>query len=101
MVKENKDGRGRRENEIWSRPEGGRLKVNCDDSFDVGLYEVGTWVVVRDCNGRAVEGCNRKFVCESPLAAEAMTLRDGLNLVVEKGWQNVLFEIDSKYYIPW
>ena len=70
--------------------------MNCDGSFDVGSCEAGATVVVRDFNGKVVERCSIKFVCESPIVAEAITLRDGLKLVVEKRWQNVSIEIDSK-----
>ena len=86
VVKENKNGRGRREYEVWSKPDGERLKVNCDGSFDVGSCETGETVVVRDCNGKVVERFSIKFVCESPIVAEAIKLRDGLKLVEEKRW---------------
>ena len=81
---------------VWKRPANGSLKVNCDDAFDLSSFDAGSSVVVRDCNGKVVDGCNRKFVCDFALVAETTALKDCIKFGLERKLQNVTFEIDSK-----
>ena len=52
--------------------------------------------MIRDNNRKVVDGCNRKFMCDSIIIAKAITLKEGCKLVLKKDMQNVIFQIDSK-----
>ena len=81
---------------VWKRPANGSLKVNCDGALDLSSFDAGSGVVVRDCNRKVMDGCNRKFVCDFALVVETTALKDGIKFGLERKLQNVTFEIDSK-----
>ena len=71
--------------ERWIRSEEGWLKVNSDGAFDSTSMIAGTGIIVRNSNGVVADGKNKKRWAASALMAEAMALKDGVDLVIESG----------------
>ncbi|OMO67492.1 reverse transcriptase [Corchorus capsularis] len=79
----------------WSKPELGWLKYNCDGSFCKDTKNFGNGVVVRNHSGHILEGIGMTVDGSSALCAEALALREAVQLAVKSGVQNAVFEIDS------
>ena len=82
--------------ERWEKPEISWLKVNCDGAMDIKSKVATSNVIVRNWQGKLVDGRNRKRVADNALMAEVWALKDGIELSIEKKWQQVIMEIDSK-----
>ena len=83
----------------WSGPEIGWIKINSDGAFDMNNKEAGSGVIARSSEGKFVAGTNRKFTAGSAVQAEAMAVKDAVNLAIERKFQKVCFEMDSKELI--
>ena len=89
--------KGARSNEKkWCKPSMGWLKVNCDGAWDRKTKRARSGVIVRNTEGKVVDGRGKRRMADSVLIAEFFSLRDGIKLVVERKWQKVLLEIDAK-----
>ena len=94
---EKKKGKGcEKVMEKWRKPEIGWRKINCDGALDLKTKEAGAGVIVRDYKGEVVDGKCRRGMAESPLMAEALAVREGVFLALEKKWQKIEIEIDSR-----
>ena len=82
--------------EKWCKLTIGWLKVNCDGAWDRKTKRAGSGVIVRNTEGKVVDGRGKRRMADSVLMAEFFSLRDGIKLVVERKWQKVLLEIDAK-----
>ena len=82
--------------EVWKTLEEGWYKVNYDSGFvkDSGL--AGLRVVVRNENGILIDGVCEAVKADGPLLAEALAVKKGIKLAVEKGYQKVKLEMDSE-----
>ena len=47
--------------------------------------KVGIGVIVRNNNGEVVDGINKERVAGCAIMAEALALKDGVDLAIEKG----------------
>ncbi|XWS63309.1 hypothetical protein CRYUN_Cryun06bG0084300 [Craigia yunnanensis] len=75
---------------------GGWLKINCDGAFDQNSMVAGLGVVVRNGDGMLVEGRNRSSLAMNALQIEAMAVKEGVKLAIEKKFQKVEMEMDSR-----
>lgn len=80
----------------WRKPDEGWVKVNMDAAvFGDGSISVGS--VIRDANGCFIGArCRRLEGSWSPREAEAMSMKEALSWVIEKGFKHCVFESDSK-----
>ncbi|KAF5477474.1 hypothetical protein F2P56_004111 [Juglans regia] len=80
----------------WSRLEGDCVKANWDAAFISNGGKMGGGCVFRNSSGEllAAVGWPRSFI-GSPLQAEAVALERTIELCVELGFQQVVFEGDS------
>ena len=91
-----KDGRSHQLNGIlqeiimWKVSKEGWLKTNCDRGFikDERTSRIG--VVVRNANGRLIDGICVAIKADCALLAEALAVREGIKLVVAKGYKKKL-----------
>ncbi|XP_034217419.1 uncharacterized protein LOC117628994 [Prunus dulcis] len=82
--------------QMWQPPHENSLKINVDGAWQPGTTEGGVGVVVRDSTGKFVAGCAIKFTnVFSASQVEALAARTGTILVMERGYQNVVFESDA------
>ena len=82
--------------EKWDAPEDGWLKINCDGAFDQNSMVAGLGVDVRNSDGMLVEGRNRSSPAMNDLQVEAMVVKEGVKLAIEKKYQKVVMEMDSR-----
>ncbi|OMO50989.1 reverse transcriptase [Corchorus capsularis] len=75
---------------------GGWLKLNCDGAFDKASNEAGIGVIIRDDNGRVVQGCNKTIKAKSATCAEALAVYEGLKLARNIGAQRLIVETDCQ-----
>ncbi|XWS34958.1 hypothetical protein CRYUN_Cryun21dG0082300 [Craigia yunnanensis] len=74
----------------------GWRKINCDGALDLKTKVVGAGVIVRDYKGVVVDGKCRRRMVDSLLMVETLALRKGIGFAIQRKWQNVVLEIDSK-----
>lgn len=55
-------------------------KVNVDAAYDANLMKGAIAAVVRDEAGEFLTGAARTFICNSPIAAEAIAVREAISL---------------------
>ena len=77
----------------WSRPPPGYVKLNVDGSYRDGCGTYGG--ILRDEDGNWVWGFSGKCNDSSPLHAELMGLREGLQALKDRGILRALVETDS------
>ncbi|OMO93807.1 hypothetical protein COLO4_16660 [Corchorus olitorius] len=65
---------------IWKKPTVGSLKINCDGAFDEATGEAAFGVIVRDCNGRIIDGIAKLLLVSSSVEAEAIAIKEALTL---------------------
>ena len=58
-------------------------------SFYWGTAAIG--VVARDCNGKSTAGANKLVRVKSAAVAEALALKEGARLAVERRYNKVIF----------
>ena len=73
----------------------GWVKLNTDGSSLGNPGQAGGGGVIRDHVGHWIRGFTRRVGVASSLAAELWALRDGLFLIVDMGFLNVIIEIDA------
>lgn len=80
---------------VWRPPSTDMVKINADASFlkDKGLGCSG--VIIRNYRGEVLLGLTRSFHSSSSLQAEAVALRDAVNLVHNLDLGKVIFECDN------
>ncbi|MQM04044.1 hypothetical protein Taro_036839 [Colocasia esculenta] len=80
----------------WITPPSGRLKLNVDGAFMKTSGAAGGGGILRDHEGNMCWAFARAYRdLNSSLAAEAMSLNDGLSICCSKGVSEVLVETDS------
>ncbi|XWS60941.1 hypothetical protein CRYUN_Cryun07bG0082000 [Craigia yunnanensis] len=65
-------------------------------AFDLNSKDARTEVIVRDSNREVIDGYSKKGMAENALMAEVLALKEGIDFVIEKKWQRIVLEIDSK-----
>ncbi|XWS28633.1 hypothetical protein CRYUN_Cryun25bG0087700 [Craigia yunnanensis] len=95
VIKEEKNNERVLNKEKWCAPEVGWVKINCDGAFGPVDKKTGTRVVIRDSEGRTMDGACCRFLADCALQAEAMAVKKGVSLTIEKRWKRVIVEIDS------
>jgi ribonuclease HI len=80
----------------WSKPLPRQVKVNVDASFFEDSRSGAVGAVLRDYQGQFI-AASCKFIphVNSAMMAEAMTMKEGLNLAISKGCNSVIAEGDS------
>ena len=70
--------------EKWKKSEEGWMKVNCDGALDLKTKVVGSGIIVRNSDGIVVDGVGKRRMADNALMAEALALKDGIGLVIER-----------------
>ena len=81
---------------VWQGPPAGIVKINSDGGFQVDQGLASTGVVARDGAGFCGARCKIYEGIVDPLTIEALALRDGCVLAVDKGFTRLIFEVDSE-----
>ena len=84
--------------EKWRKPKIGWRKINCDATLDLKTKVAGTGMIVRDYKGEVEDGKCKRGMAESHLMEEALVVKEGVVLEIEKKWQKVEIEIDSRNF---
>ncbi|OMO88886.1 hypothetical protein CCACVL1_08140 [Corchorus capsularis] len=71
-------------------------KDNCDGSFDPKNGSAGVGIVVRNGEGKLVNGSGLRIEAASALEAEAKALLEAGRLAQASGGTNAIFETDSE-----
>ncbi|XVE79954.1 hypothetical protein DITRI_Ditri14bG0098900 [Diplodiscus trichospermus] len=81
----------------WVRPNAGWLKCNVGAAVFASESLAGSGIVVRDSNGCfvAVKSAVHSHMSANALLAEAISLKEALSWIKEKGWVNAVVESDS------
>jgi hypothetical protein len=79
----------------WVPPDLGWVKLNTDNSSLGNSGQAGGGGVIRDHASNWIRGFTRRIGVATSLAAELWALRDGLSLIVDMGFLNVIIEIDT------
>ncbi|RYR48438.1 hypothetical protein Ahy_A07g034466 [Arachis hypogaea] len=79
----------------WRPPPPGWVKCNVDAAFLEVLHGGATAAVFRDHVGNLLTASNFKIATTSPLAAEALAVREGLIIAKNFQLERVIFESDS------
>ena len=81
----------------WKAPEEGWAKLNCDTTCDKEQGRVGMGILIRDHRGHVMAARNTtRMGGFEPVVAEALSLLDGLQFIVEMGLQNAMIEGDAQ-----
>jgi hypothetical protein len=79
----------------WQKPEVGWCKVNTDAAFDLASGSGSAGVVIRDEQGQVIAGAARWFdYVPDVLTTEALAAKEGLELALEMGYDQVILETD-------
>ncbi|XP_057442323.1 uncharacterized protein LOC130734042 [Lotus japonicus] len=78
----------------WSPPPTNMVKCNSDGSFCDSNQRIGGGGIIRDHLGRWVVGCYSGEAGDSAFRAEAVAMRDVLQLAWEKGFRRVICDVD-------
>ncbi|KAJ1399424.1 Ribonuclease H-like superfamily [Sesbania bispinosa] len=76
------------------RPHQGVLKVNTDAAWNPESKVCAISIVARDHDGRVLAGHAKKISTYSPLAAEALAIREAAMMAYNLNWDRVEFESD-------
>ncbi|XVF02859.1 hypothetical protein REPUB_Repub04eG0210900 [Reevesia pubescens] len=68
--------------------------MNYDDAFKASTREAAIGVVVRDNDGKLIDGLGVCVAANSVVMTEAKAVREGLKLVSEKKFPKVVVEMD-------
>ncbi|KAF8670744.1 hypothetical protein HU200_050409 [Digitaria exilis] len=77
---------------VWRCPDERWMKVNTDAAFDAGSGTGNAEVVIRDHHGLVIARWFKLVL--DVLMAEALAAKEGLELAVEYGLQNVILEVN-------
>jgi hypothetical protein len=81
----------------WKKPGQNVLKINVDASFREVEMHGSTGLVVRDHEGELILAQALWYPhAASPMAMEALAIRDAVQLAVERGYHMVVFESDAQ-----
>lgn len=80
----------------WELPPKGVIKLNCDGSYREEQAVMGAGGVFRNDQGRWLLGFHNAGLGGNAFEAEAMALRDGLELAWARGFRNIICEVDSR-----
>nr|GLL25228.1 uncharacterized protein LOC109163410 [Ipomoea trifida] len=83
----------------WQPPEEGWIKCNMDGAFKKGSGLVSVGGLFRDHKGSWILGFMSKIGDTNSFAAELWGLREGLRLAKARGFDKVIFELDSEAVI--
>lgn len=86
----------RQESARWSPPGPGQLKFNVDATFQQQTKHGVLAVVVRDERGGTVLTHTKRLVTTSPIAAEALAVREALILAHNLNMERVIIESDNQ-----
>ncbi|XP_057418334.1 uncharacterized protein LOC130712517 [Lotus japonicus] len=86
----------RQESARWSPPGPGKLKFNVDATFQQQTKHGVLAVVVRDERGGTVLTHTKRLVTTSPIAAEALAVREALILAHNLNMERVIIELDNQ-----
>jgi hypothetical protein len=82
---------------VWRKPNKGTVKINVDAGFTDLDRQGTTGVVVRDHNGRLIVGQALWYEhAASSLIMEAMAIRDGVRLALDRSFPSVEIETDAQ-----
>lgn len=80
----------------WRKPDPGWFKVNTDAAFQASTSSGTGGAVIRDGDRRLVAAAAKSYMhVVDVLTAEAMADREGLNLAVSRGCEQVVLEVDN------
>ncbi|KAB2615755.1 hypothetical protein D8674_022343 [Pyrus ussuriensis x Pyrus communis] len=84
----------------WLCPPIGRLKLNVDWAWDKEHCIRGVGIIIRNAEGNFVGAATRVFMeMFSPIQVEALAMRVGLELVVERGLIKINIESDALHIV--
>lgn len=83
----------------WKKPPASFLKCNTDASFSLHSRKASGAYIFRDESGSVSCGAARKFYANSPLGAEALILREAVQVALNLDQKKVIFESDYKQLI--
>ncbi|CAH9145169.1 unnamed protein product [Cuscuta epithymum] len=78
----------------WHGPPADVVKINSDGALCLDDNIAGSGVVARDCVGFRGAACRSYIGISNPLTIEALALRDAVTFVVNRGFNQVIFEVD-------
>ncbi|KAH0987849.1 hypothetical protein GBA52_015026 [Prunus armeniaca] len=81
----------------WHPPPNGWIKVIFDGSYMNS--QASTVFVIRDCNGHVLLASANNIGDNSINVAESVALHDGLAAAIDRGWDQIIIEGDSKLVI--
>ena len=83
----------------WEKPPLNWYKLNTDGASCGNLEKVGGGGVIRDSARNWIRGFARYIGYTTSIIAEFWALRDGLNLAIQLGVQNLEVELDAKVIV--
>jgi len=79
----------------WKRPQEGYVKLNCDGAYKDTLSIAGCGGLLRNSDGRWLQGYSRKIGACDALSAEMWGMYFGMKLAWRQGFQHLKVESDS------
>ncbi|KAL7256225.1 hypothetical protein ACSBR1_010201 [Camellia fascicularis] len=76
----------------WRHPAVGKFKINCDVAIQKGLDRASIVVILRDSNGRLLDGLVKKTMHSSSLQGEALTCRLACQFALARNLSGVEIE---------
>lgn len=95
----NVENGNQRMSDSWKPPPAGTVKLNVDGSFGGEPHRMGGGGVFRDSKGTWMGGFISFETGGNPLLAEATALRDGLECGWQRGFRNLICEVDCQELI--
>ena len=83
----------------WSKPLPGWCKLNTDGASLGNLGKAGGGGLIRDSEGRWINGYSRSIGHTISVVAELWAVRDGLNLAIQLGISCLEVELDAKIIV--
>ncbi|KAL4369220.1 hypothetical protein GQ457_05G009730 [Hibiscus cannabinus] len=80
---------------LWTPPNNGFVKINCDASFSLNPPVAAVAAILRDSDGRIVGGEASKIQARSIDVAEALAIRLGVETAAKAGLTHILVESDN------
>ncbi|GAV83455.1 RVT_3 domain-containing protein, partial [Cephalotus follicularis] len=81
----------------WFPPPHGTLKVSCDGATSEGRRAGGAGMAVRDGPDTVLMAAATKSQrTNDPPTIEAFAILEAMELVLVKGWRNIVFESDAE-----
>ena len=75
------------------------MKINCDGACVVQSKTAAVGVIARNNEGRKIAGVGKWMESDEPEEVEVMAIKQGIIVVKEKGYQQVIIESDSKIIV--